>query len=691
MRTIQKKYRRLSQKKKGTPFSFKGIFLLCVLFLAIILFLKSIIFQQMSNPIAEENQKPGTTSWESSQLKLTAFPFGADETSKSVPLSDSGGSSTASTWTDTVIRGYPNQTSINAGSIITFYISTAQSTYTIEIYRMGWYGGTGSTLIKRINGLIGQNQPVPTPDPITGLIDAEWKPSYTLSTDSSWTTGVYLAKLIPLNGPIAYIPFVVRKDSAPADIVYVLPVATYQAYNNWGGKSLYEFNSDNGIRAYKVSFNRPYSGDTGTGNFFTGDYNMIRFLEKNNYNITYATSIDLQTNPNLLSGRKIFLSNFHDEYWSMTMRSNIKNALGQGKNLAFFDANAIYWQIRFENSSSGIPNRTIVCYKDVSLDPMSKTNPSLSTIRWRDDPVNMPENAILGEMYESYFPAGTTFPWVVNNANHWIYNGTGAQNGNSIQGVVGYEYDKVWNNGLTPSSLITLSNSPVTDVYGNQSTASGSLYTASPTTLVFDAGTMYWEWKLDDNDVNQHGADPRIQQMTLNILNTMISGTTPTPAPSSTPTSTPTPPPAKSVIYDDSLENAWADYSWDSTVNFSDTSHVYSGSNDIAWTPNAGWAGLSFYNTAGFNTTGYQYVSFAMEASQQNETAEVHILDPNNKVIGSVNLANYGGNPPAGSYKLYTIPLSALNAQNILIKGVQIVDNTTNSEPIMYVDQVGFQ
>ena len=127
----------------------------------------------------------------------------------------------------------------------------------------------------------------------------------------------------------------------------------------------------------------------------------------------------------------------------LTMCSNLENVASQGKNAAFFDADSIYWQIRFDSSSSGVANRVITCYKDATLDPMSQTNPSLTTVNWRNSPVNMPENALLGEMYESLFTWATTFPWVVTNANHWIYNGTGLKNGDSIPGVVGYEYDRI--------------------------------------------------------------------------------------------------------------------------------------------------------------------------------------------------------------------------------------------------------
>ncbi len=611
------------------------------------------------NIIYLENQKPGTTRWQSPALKNIRNSVGSPNKNDDA-ISDSGSpKASGSTWTDTTIRGYANATSINHGDAINFYVGTTFSSYNMEIYRMGWYGGTGSTLVQTISNLPGQNQPIPPADPKTGLLQLNWNVSYTLQTNTSWVTGVYLVKLIPIGtgGSVSYIPFVIRDDSSTADILYVLPVATYQAYNDWGGKSLYEFNSTNSKRAYQVSFDRPYDSDSGTGNFFTGDYNMIRFLEKSSYNIAYATSVDLQANPNLLSNHKVFLSNYHDEYWSMTMRTNLQNALSQGKNLAFFDADSIYWQIRYDNSSSGVANRVITCYKDVTLDPMSQTNPSLTTTLWRNSPVNMPENALLGEMYESQFSWGTTFPWVVTNANHWIYNGTGLNNGDSIPGVVGYEYDKIWNNGLTPSGLVTLSSSPVTDLYGNNSTANGSIYTASPGNgLVFDAGTVYWEWKLDDNTINSYGADPRIQQMTTNVLNAMINGvpvatptptSTPTPTPTSTSTPTPTPTPTSSyqstVLSDNPLAY------WRLGEPAGSTNAIDSSGNGYTATYNSGvnlgvpGALTNDTNTA-INSAGTGKVTTPTFPSVTNFTIEgwTYLTNPTWNSTGNYNNALYG-------------------------------------------------
>jgi hypothetical protein len=143
------------------------------------------------------------------------------------------------------------------------------------------------------------------------------------------------------------------------------------------------------------------------------------------------------------------------------MRDNITSARDAAQHLAWFDPNNVYWQIRFEASAGGIPNRIIVCYKEAApiADPLRGTN--LETVQWRQAPVNQPENALLGIMYESLFDYGAGAAWVVSDPSHWVYAGTGLFNGSQIPGLVGYEYDRVRSNGLTPAGMTVLASSPV--------------------------------------------------------------------------------------------------------------------------------------------------------------------------------------------------------------------------------------
>ena len=481
-----------------------------------------------TNPIITENAKAGTTAWQSPELSV-------------FQASRANGAGLEQTGAGAVISGYAGATSVNKGQSIDLHISTTRPTYRIEVYRMGWYGGTGARLITSISNLKGANRAIPAADPSTGLLAANWPTSYTLQTGTDWVSGVYLAKMVTDNGKAAYIIFVVRDDSSASDIVYQLPVATYQAYNYWGGESLYLGPAPVG-RANKVSFDRPYSGWAGAGNFFDGDFNMIEYLESKGYNVSYITSVDMQASSSILNNHKVFLSNFHDEYWSLPMRNNLTAGLNKGMSLAFFGADTMDWQIRYENSASGTPNRVIVCYRDGSIDPIASQNPSLATVLWRNAPVNQPQNALLGSMFNGITGAFETpgYAWVVSDASSWVYGGTGLNNGDAIAGLVGNEWDGVFNNGSSPANLDVLSSSPVPGAGaddddpgsipspGAPNDSSGTIYKAESGAWVFNASTLYWSWELGNNVYRSYGTDTRVQKMTSNILDGML-GVIPTP------------------------------------------------------------------------------------------------------------------------------------------------------------------
>src|SRR5438477_4327795 len=227
----------------------------------------------VANVIQDENAQVGTTSW---QLTNPA--------------------------TQREIEGFASATSVNKGDPISFFVSTGDANFNLEIYRMGWYGGTGSRQVFGPQKFTGKRQPTPAPDAATGLAECKWASSYNLTVPNTWVSGVYLAKLTGLtSGKQAYIHFVVGDDSRWAPYLFSCAVTTYEAYNNWpgtasSGKSLYSFNSANGTAATKVSFNRPYYFDVGqgAGHFLnTGqEVCMVHFLERESYDVSYCTDID---------------------------------------------------------------------------------------------------------------------------------------------------------------------------------------------------------------------------------------------------------------------------------------------------------------------------------------------------------------------------------------------------------------
>jgi hypothetical protein len=483
------------------------------------------------NPVAQENQRPGSTQW---QRVSPAPPRTGLDHPEGNTADDSAGPSEVDRWEPPVISGYADRVSVAAGDTIRFYVSTTAPAYDLGINRMGWYDGAGGREVHSVFGQIGTPQPFPTPDPETGLVAANWLPSYSLIIPFEWVSGVYLVRLLATNEArdVGYVLFVVRDDSQAADFVYKLPVNTYQAYNNWGGKSFYRYNSTGGP-ASKVSFDRPYSQWDGAGQLFDWDYPMIRWLERQGYNVTYVADVDAHADTRWLAGRRALLSVGHDQYWSKEMRDNWEAARNVGRSLAFFGGNAAYWQVRYETSARGGANRVLVGYREARLDPLTGVDNARVTVAFRSDVVRRPENALLGVQWEGSTSFGTTYPYVVQAADHWVFAGTGAAPGQAWSAVVGGEFDRAVQNATTPPGLVVLSASPVTDLQGQPSTANSAYYRQGG--MVFAAGTVDWAWGLDD--WRQAGlVDPRLQRVTANVLDAFRAGRPPqgeaVPAPS---------------------------------------------------------------------------------------------------------------------------------------------------------------
>jgi Domain of unknown function (DUF4347)/Domain of unknown function (DUF4082) len=453
------------------------------------------------NQIVLENQKIGTTDW---QIGATLA-------------------------TNNEIAGYGDATSINKGQALNLKVSLAQAgKYNIDVYRMGYYGGAGGRLVTSATGLNGVTQAAPTIDPNTRLVECKWNTSYTLQTAADWTSGLYMAKLTDsTTGKQSYVEFVVRDDNRPAEIGFQDASNTVAAYNNYGGYSSYAFNSLNGQQAYKVSFDRPLSPTT--NGILAWEYQTASWAEAQGYDISYYANSDVQTNPNQLYSQNAFLSVGHDEYWSMDMRNNVEKARDNGTNLAFFSANSAYWRVRYENSTTGQSNRVLAIYKDDwALDPIAQLDTAQATTRFRSAQVNRPENALLGVMYTGQTANVTGgYDFVVSNAADPYYAGTGLKNGDKIPGLVGYEWDGVVNNGLTPAGLVVLSTSPATADAGvgpglpagtNPNVSNAVRYTAASGAKVVSTGTIQWAWGLSNDLVPNPRRNPLAQKITTNIL-----------------------------------------------------------------------------------------------------------------------------------------------------------------------------
>jgi hypothetical protein len=480
-------------------------FLLLFAFTAVLLFQTT--FSWANNPIVTENQNPGSPGWIPTNL-------GDD--------------------TDLQVKGFASLMSVDQGGSIDLHVSVSPAqNFTIEIYRLGYYSGLGGRLMQTIGPLAGTEQPECPVDAVTGMIKCNWSVSSTLAIPVTWVTGIYVAKLINAAGYENYITFVVRDDDRNPDLLFQSPVTTYHAYNNFPndgvrGKSSYD-NSSYGPdtvkgtpAAVKLSFDRPYPNG-GEGQVFDWEHDLIMFLEKHGYDVSYITDIDTHANPQRLLDAKAFLSTGHDEYWSGEMYDAAEIARDAGVHLAFFGSNAVYWQIRLEPSSEQVPNRVMVIYKDPDIDP--EPDPSKKTDTFRN--IGRAEQRLMGIQFIdwNYFSNNTDF--IVQNSSHWIYEGTNISDGHIIPGIIGYEVDTRFTEYLLPDSVnyTVLGSSPYTGLVVGDVISEAIIFETANGSYVFSSGTMSWSWGLNRSGYGSNTTDVTdvtIQKMTINMLDRFV-------------------------------------------------------------------------------------------------------------------------------------------------------------------------
>lgn len=419
----------------------------------------------------------------------------------------------------TRIEGYASELSVLPGEQVHFHVSTDEGDrYRIEIYRLGWYGGLGARLLSCLPSC-GGDEPGRR-YPRSGTLGAGWPVTDAITIPGNWTSGYYYALLRLTSGgddtgARGWVAFIVRSPSARrSQILVQVPVNTWQAYNPWGGKSLYPFNSTDLNPSQRVSFDRPLTF-TSQGPF-EWEYNMVRFLEREGYDVAYQTDADTDADPGSLLEHRLVMVIGHDEYWTKRQRDAFDAARDAGTNLTFTNSNASYWQVRYEDGG-----RTLVGYKDVQPDP--EQDPALKTIRFRSLAPPRPECALLGVMFyrirEHY---GAPIDYTVTEAaekDPW-FAGTGFKPGDKILDVVGNEWDS---RPETPVGDCEKPGGTVLFHYeGAPQNADAFRYTAPSGARVFAAGAQQWSYALDPFNTGRLGrtlpADPRLQQFMRNAL-----------------------------------------------------------------------------------------------------------------------------------------------------------------------------
>lgn len=448
---------------------------------------------------------------------------------------------------DPAIQGFATDISVNVGQRIDFKIDTTASAYTVDIYRMGYYQGLGARKIASVtpSATLPQSQPTCITDVQTDLYDCgNWGVSASWTVPAAAVSGVYIAHIKRSTGDGSHITFVVRDDSSTSDVVFQTADPTWQAYNTYGGAFFYGGGANG--RAFKVSYNRPVltrGRENGRDFFMSAEYAMVRFMERNGYDVSYIAGVDSDRRGTLIKNHKVFLSVGHDEYWSKAQRANIEAARDAGVHLQFLAGNEGYWKTRYQPSIDGTNTayRTLTSYKETWSNAKVDPDPEW-TGTWRDPRfappsrgAGKPENALIGTQYQVNF---SDLPVQVSAAEgkFRLWRGTSLATMSSgtaslAPHTVGYESNEDVDNGHRPDGLVRLSTTvgAVPEYlrdFGNTVTPGTTrhnltMYKAPSGALVFSAGSVQWTWGLDevhDSAWAPEPADTRMQQAQVNLF-----------------------------------------------------------------------------------------------------------------------------------------------------------------------------
>jgi hypothetical protein len=454
--------------------------------------------------VVDENGKPGTLAW------LISLPPGAGR-----------------------IEGYAGTVSTTIGVPVTLYVNTTDPSFHVEAYRMGYYGGLGARLVDTSPPVKGMRQPDPVVVPTVNMVECRWTASITMPITSAWPPGDYLLKLVGSSGAQAFVPLCVRDDASTAAFVIQNSVTTWQAYNRYGGYSLYYGPGPSSTRSRVVSFDRPYpfSWAWGSADFLGNEFPVVHLAERLGLDVTYRTDIDLHQDPARLLRNKCLLSLGHDEYWSTTMRDGAIAARDAGVNLCFLGANPVYRHIRLQSSPVG-PLRQQVCYKTdfMKEDPLWGVDPAEVTANWATGPVAWPEQQLVGNEYQD---VDANADMVIVDPASWLVAGLGLQQGARLPGVVLGEYDR-YEPGLPgPRNVSLIAHSPVPN-RGARAAADVTYYSAPSGAGVLAVGTasfvnLAWTESKVPTDVIRPGGKVDanaavLQGMIENVFSVMGAG-----------------------------------------------------------------------------------------------------------------------------------------------------------------------
>lgn len=439
------------------------------------------------------------------------------------------------------LEGYAGQVSYKPGEELSLHVSTSAPKFAVEIARLG----AQREVVFAKPDVPGVDAPIPENASSHGC---KWPVAFKLSiaVADSWKSGYYHVTFKAEDGGGKFFQrgrrtvesscfFIVRaaQPGKNSKILLQLSTNTYNAYNNWGGFSLYSYNGRANVQGHRVSFQRPPASQ-----FSNWEQPFVAWAESNGYVFDFAANSDLEFRPDDLKAYKLVLSVGHDEYWSALMRDHLEAFIKSGGNVAFFSGNTCCWQVRSEDAG-----QALVSWKQwYNLDPLYRSgDPKLLSTLWSHHLVARPENQLtgVGFLFGGYHRSHGQFmegkaSYTVHHPEHWLFEGTGLKRGDEFGGkdtIVGYECDGCefeLKDGLpvpthkdgTPAGFVILGSCPAKwhpddsvfyEPFPKDRVGAAVLGTYTRGGTVVTAGSTDWAHGL-------RGKDPAVERITKNVL-----------------------------------------------------------------------------------------------------------------------------------------------------------------------------
>lgn len=402
------------------------------------------------------------------------------------------------------IEGYSDKISYYAGETVELKVHSPKKFFSFDVIRFG----KDQQVVLQEKNKQGSSQDYTEDAYARG---AQWDTTCSFVIPSSWSSGMYAAKLYDDTGNSFYITFINKgkKEELEGDIAVIASTNTWAAYNEWGGASLYAYNIKDKSGKEKsdiVHLQRPNPSAKpigNEGNLARGERHILGWLENQGHSYKLIADRDLISEPEILNNFKTIVLTTHSEYWTESMYDTLVKYMDNGGNMLYLSGNGVYWKTVIKG------NILEVC-KTYETHKLNGTPGGRWSLQLKRN-----ETSVLGVRYQNTgfsVPA----PYKVEKEDHWVFAGTNLKKGaligkkglntarGSTGGASGWETDQV--DEFTPKNYVLLAKGTNTEGAG----ADMIYYDHKGGGGVFAAGSITFGGSL--------AIDPDLTKMVNNVI-----------------------------------------------------------------------------------------------------------------------------------------------------------------------------